>query len=65
MVDAQGRVLLETVHILSSTDPAFTDAVQDHLTRMRYMPAEVQGRKVPQLVRQTFTFTATDTPPEP
>jgi TonB family protein len=65
MVDASGRVLMESARIISSTEPAFTDAVLDHLPRMRYMPAEVQGRKVPQLVEQTFTFTAKDIPPEP
>jgi TonB family protein len=51
-----GAVDMTTYKALKSTDPAFTAAVANALPTMRFKPAEVAGRAVPQLVQQPFTF---------
>jgi protein TonB len=59
IVDTLGRVEQGSVHVLESTHEMFTTAVRDALARARFRPAEVGGRKVRQLVEQTFTFRIT------
>jgi protein TonB len=56
VVDTLGRVEQGSVRTLESTHDLFAAAVRDALTRARFKPAEVGGRKVRQLVEQTFTF---------
>lgn len=59
VVDAEGRVRLDTFRALRSTHPAFTEAVREGLRSARFYPAEVAGRKVAQLVEEPFTFAIT------
>jgi len=58
IVDTLGRVRLETVKVLHSSAPEFTTAVQDVLPALRYFPAEVKGRRLPQVTEQVFRFAA-------
>jgi protein TonB len=57
VVDTLGRVEQGSFRALDATHDLFTAAVRDALLRARFSPAEVGGRKVRQLVEQTFTFT--------
>ncbi|MDQ4080450.1 MAG: energy transducer TonB [Gemmatimonadota bacterium] len=56
VVDTIGRVRMETVKVDASDHPLFSEAVINALRRSRYTPAELRGRKVPQLVMQPFVF---------
>jgi TonB family protein len=56
VVDTLGRVDLETIQILKWTQQLFAVAVLDALPRMRFLPAEIRGVKVRQLVQKPFTF---------
>lgn len=56
VVDTTGRVRMETVKVDAADHPLFSEAVIDALRRSRYTPAELRGRKVPQLVVQPFVF---------
>lgn len=57
VVDTTGRAEPASLKILRSTHELFTKAVRSALPRMRFIPAEVGGKKVKQLVQQPFTFT--------
>ena len=57
VVDTLGRVEQGSFQALEATHDLFTAAVRDALLRARFSPAEAGGRKVRQLVEQTFTFT--------
>jgi periplasmic protein TonB len=57
VVDSTGRAEMSTFKVLKSDHDLFTNAVKQSLMRMRFLPAEVGGRKVAQLVQQTFQFT--------
>lgn len=56
VVDTTGHVRMETVSVEASDHPLFAEAVIEALRRSRYTPAELRGRKVPQLVVQPFVF---------
>ena len=56
VVDTTGRVDMGTFKVLKSTHDLFTAAVRQNLPRVRYYPAEVGGKKVRQLVQQSFVF---------
>ena len=56
VVDATGRVELETLRFLRSDNTLFEDAVRSALTRMQFIPAEIAGQKVRQLVEMPFVF---------
>ena len=56
VVDTTGRVDMSKVTILKSTHDLFAAAVRTALPTMRFLPAEVGGRKVKQLVQQPFVF---------
>jgi TonB family protein len=56
VVDANGDVEMNSVRVIYSTDPAFVDPVKRALATMRFAPAEVQGKPVRSLVKQTFNF---------
>jgi periplasmic protein TonB len=56
VVDSAGRAVIETAKVLSSPHEQFTRAVLQALPKMRYVPAEVNGRKIPVIVQQAFTF---------
>ena len=59
VVDAEGRYEAGSFKVLKSTHELFTQAVTNALPNMRFYPAEVGGKKVPQLVQQPFTFSLT------
>lgn len=63
VVDSTGYTDPATVEILSSTHPEFVKSVRDALLVMRFAPGVVDGRRVRQLVQQSFTFRIT--PPAP
>lgn len=56
VVDTTGRVEVASFRVLRSTHALFEQAVRSALPRMRFLPAEVGGRKVRQLVQQPFVF---------
>ena len=56
VVDTTGRADPSTFKVLRATHQQFEKAVRDALPRMRFIPAEVGGRKVRQLVQQPFAF---------
>jgi len=47
---------MSTFKALKSDNDLFTTSVKNALQRMRFLPAEVGGRKVKQLVQQPFQF---------
>jgi periplasmic protein TonB len=57
VIDTTGRADLTTARVLSSNNPAFTEAVLSALPRARYVAAESGGRKVRMWVVQSFVFT--------
>ena len=59
VVDTLGRVEQGSFRVLETTHDLFTAAVREALVRARFSPAEAGGRKVRQLVEQTFTFSIT------
>ena len=56
VVDTTGRADMSTFKALKTDNDLFTTAVKNALARMRFLPAEVGGRKVKQLVQQPFQF---------
>jgi protein TonB len=56
VVDTTGRAEAGTFKVLKSSHELFTVAVRNALPSMRFLTAEVGGRKVKQLVQQPFTF---------
>jgi protein TonB len=59
VVDTTGKVESGSFKVLKSTHDLFAQAVRTALPGMRFIPAEVGGRKVKQLVQQPFTFAIT------
>jgi protein TonB len=55
-VDTTGRVEIASFTVISSTHDLFTASVKNALPRMRFLPAEIGGRKVKQRVQQPFVF---------
>jgi protein TonB len=56
VVDTTGRADIASLKILKSTHELFAAAVRTALPSMRFLPAEVGGKKVKQLVQQPFAF---------
>lgn len=56
VVDTTGRAEMNTFKALKSDNDLFTSAVKTALEKMRFLPAEVGGKKVKQLVQQPFVF---------
>ena len=56
VVDSNGLVLPGSLRILETTHAVFSDAVSAAMAGMRFVPPEVNGRKVRQLVQQPFLF---------
>ena len=56
VVDTTGRAIISTFKVMSTTHELFAQAVERALPAMRFIPAEAGGRKVRQLVQQTFAF---------
>jgi protein TonB len=57
VVDERGRVEDSTVKFVSADNSLFQEAVRVALERMRFIPAEVGGKTVRQLVQMPFVFT--------
>ena len=57
VVDEQGRAEEGSLRFVHSDNQLFEDAVRVALRRMRFVPAEVGGMKVRQLVQMPFVFT--------
>jgi protein TonB len=56
VVDTTGRPEMNSYKVLKTTHELFGNAVKQALPGMRFIPAEVGGRKVRQLVQQPFSF---------
>lgn len=56
VVDTTGRIEIPSFRVLRSDHAMFEQAVRSALPNMRFLPAEVGGRKVKQLVQQPFVF---------
>jgi protein TonB len=57
VISAEGRYEEGSLRFVKSDNPLFERAVQMALSRMRFIPAEIGGRKVRQLVEMPFVFT--------
>ncbi len=55
-VDTTGRVIISTFQVLRKDHDLFEAAVRSALPSMRFLPAEIGGRKVRQRVQQPFVF---------
>jgi TonB family protein len=62
VVDVNGRVDMDTFEVVSSTDPRFVQAVRDAVSLTRFVPAELGGRKVKQVVQVPFIFAVRNAP---
>ena len=60
VVDADGRADSKTFRVLRSTHVLFASAVKATLPSWRFSPAEVDGRRVRQLVQMSFEFPVAD-----
>ncbi len=56
VVDVDGTVEMSTFKVLKSDHALFTAAVKNALQTMKYLPAEVEGKRVRQVVQQPFQF---------
>ncbi len=56
VIDTMGKADESTLHVRSSSDPAFTEAVREVIPRMKFSPARVHGRAVMQRVVMPFDF---------
>jgi TonB family protein len=56
VVDTTGRVDIGTIQVPLSVEPRFAQAVREVLIRWRFVPAEIRGHRVRQLMEQTFKF---------
>ncbi len=57
VVNELGRAEADSIRFSRSDNPLFEGAVKESLRRMRFVPAEIGGRKVRQLVQMPFVFT--------
>ena len=57
IISAEGRYEEGSLRFVKTDNPLFERAVQTALVRMRFVPAEIGGRKVRQLVEMPFVFT--------
>jgi hypothetical protein len=56
VVDTTGHVMLDTFAAVSSTHPAFTDAVRRSLRHSKFQPAVLRGRRVRQVMVLPYRF---------
>jgi TonB family protein len=56
VVDTRGRFTPGSLRILRSSHAAFSESVVKALPEMRFIPAEIDGHKVSQIVQQPFVF---------
>lgn len=55
-VDTTGQPEVTTFKVLKTTHPLFALAVRNALPKMKFDPAELDGRKVKQLVQMPFKY---------
>ena len=55
-IDTLGRVIARSIAVVHSDHQLFTAAVQTALLQTRFAPADARGRKVVELVQQSFGF---------
>jgi outer membrane biosynthesis protein TonB len=56
VVDTAGVPLMRTFKVLHSTSESSSFAVREALKKIRYYPAEINGKRVYQLVQEEFVF---------
>jgi len=56
VVDANGKAEMSSLKVLRSSHVLFTQAVREALAQMTFEPAEIDGRKVKQLMQTPFQF---------
>lgn len=56
VVNQDGNVEVNTFKVLKATNDLFASAVRSALPNMRFHPAEARGKRVRQLVQQSFLF---------
>jgi TonB family protein len=56
IVNERGRFEESSLEILSATNTLFVESIRRALPHMRFKPAKIGDRSVPQLVRQEFSF---------
>ena len=56
VVDTTGKAEPGSFKVLHATHELFASAVRSALPNMNFLPAEVGGKKVKQLVQQPFVF---------
>ena len=61
VVDTLGHADTTTFRVIAATHADFARAVKSTLPYMRFRPAIMANRLVPQLVQQPFAFKITDT----
>jgi beta-lactamase regulating signal transducer with metallopeptidase domain len=60
VIDSSGGVVPGSLKVVRASDSLFSVAVRDRINLMRFTPAEYNGRRVRQLVQQTFVFRMLD-----
>ncbi|HEU4585972.1 MAG TPA: energy transducer TonB [Gemmatimonadaceae bacterium] len=63
VVSEDGKPEMETLQFLSSSDGAFDEAVRHAIERWHFEPADLDGRKVRQVVQESFDFGLPGDPP--
>ncbi len=63
VVDEDGKPAMQTLQFLSSSDSAFTREVRRAIESWSFDPADLDGRKVAQVVQKTFDFGLPGDPP--
>lgn len=56
VVDTMGLADLSTFRVLHTTNPWFTAAVYGALPFFRFVPAQIKGHKVRELIQQPYAF---------
>jgi TonB family protein len=62
VIDSTGEIDTRTVHVIQSTDPEFTRAVENVLPSFRFRPARIAGRAVRWVTTQAFSFDVSSEP---
>ncbi len=65
VIDATGKAIPESFGVIETTHPGFADAVRRVLPRMKFRPASMGPKAVPQRVEQSFVFKITREPVVP
>lgn len=63
IVDTTGHAEMGTLKVLKTTHDLFTNSVKAALPSIRFIPAEIGGRKVRQIVQMPFHFNLTKSSP--